>query len=650
MKRTIKTSFAALFTASAFFITFDTPDPYEANITRSFINVLFKFFEQLGNTFAGNGFHILAVAIALGFMYYRFLENPESSLNKMKGDIILAGFLSAMYVGGRAFAYNDRLSTIWIPKFNLLKASIYAIGFYYLYLLTIRGLNHIFDTYGVSKTSISKITSGSTSTPNNYSSSFSFIKKIYHMHPWLFSFALIYITWIIHLLMRYPAALSTDNWYEFNQYFGIFPYDNAQPIFHTWITSKFVLMGLKIFGTGNAGIFIYVLLQSFLMALVLGYSQSMLHNWKSPKWLRIIIFFIYCFTPYFTGNAAWAIKDYPHMIGYVIITLCLIQIVVEHKVSFSIRNDYKLIIAWLFGTFLMTLFRRNGLHIYIATCAILMVTYIILLIKKKCSFNILPFIVIILALLIPNAAEKAVIITHDVEISRQRDAYSIFFQQTARYIRDYGDEVTDEEKEAIAAILPYEKLAKAYSPDCADDVKGLFFSDKVTADDMSRYFRAWFGMFAKHPLCYIEATWNQSYFIFMPEFDNIVYNQDVDAGKGITTPELIEQLKLYVPESNQGLPILICSMYRMLNSLPVISSLNNLALYIVIMLSIMLFMINKKLGKYLITFVPVWLCIAFIFLSPMIIKQPRYSWAVFYTLPTLVGMYIYLADKHSQPK
>lgn len=648
-KKIVKSCTAALFTASTFFITFKTPEPYESHITRSAINALFKLFEQLKSTFAGNGFYILVVAGALTFIYYRFFEDSEHILDKVKGDKILAGFLSVMYAGGRAFAYNDRLSTIWTPKFNLIKTAIFVAGFYFLYLLMIRGLNYIFNTYGSAKNSDNVQPNQQLDNADKTASKanrFLGIKKLYQAHPWLFSFAVIFLSWIIHLIMRYPAALSADNWYELNQYFGVYRYDNAQPIFHTWITSQFVLMGKAIFGTGNVGIFIYVCIQSAIMALVLGYTQAILYKWKSPKWFRVLVFFIYCFTPYFMGNAAWAIKDYPHMIGYVIIALCVIYVVTEHKTAYSIKSDYKLVLAWIAGTFMLTLFRKNGLHIYYVTSAVMIITYLVLWIKKKCKLSVIPFVTIILALLLSNAAEQAVIVTHNVTIERQKDAYSFLFQQTARYIRDYGNEVTYEEKEAIDGILDYDKLAKAYTPHCSDNVKSLFRS-KSTDEQLNTYFKTWFKMFFKHPMCYVEATWNQSYYIFMPDFDNIVYNQDVDAGKGITTPELIEYLQLYVPEQMQGLPIMICSFYRMFNSLPIISSLNNLALYVIVMLSIMLFMINKKLSRYLITFVPVWLCIAFIFLAPMIRDQPRYSWAVFYIMPTLVGMYMHLIQVRS---
>lgn len=55
-----------------------------------------------------------------------------------------------------------------------------------------------------------------------------------------------------------------------------------------------------------------------------------------------------------------------------------------------------------------------------------------------------------------------------------RESLSVPFQQTARYVRDYGDEVTEEVKEAIDSILRYDLLASKYNPNLSDPVKKLF--------------------------------------------------------------------------------------------------------------------------------------------------------------------------------
>ena len=38
--------------------------------------------------------------------------------------------------------------------------------------------------------------------------------------------------------------------------------------------------------------------------------------------------------------------------------------------------------------------------------------------------------------------------------------------------------------------------------------------------------RVWLKEFFRHPLCYVEATWNQNYYVFAPYVDNVVYNKN----------------------------------------------------------------------------------------------------------------------------
>ena len=136
----------------------------------------------------------------------------------------------------------------------------------------------------------------------------------------------------------------------------------------------------------------------------------------------------------------------------------------------------------------------------------------------------------------------------------------------------------------------------------------------------------------------------------MTDFENIVYNQDVNAGIGVATDEAREYINLYIPEPLDGLAITICSMYRALNRMPVISSMNNLCLYVFLLFAISLFMRKKKIGEYRLALVPLWLSFIFIFLSPMIKDQPRYSWAIFYLMPAIMAMYIYIINRNVEAK
>jgi hypothetical protein len=386
------------------------------------------------------------------------------------------------------------------------------------------------------------------------------------------------------------------------------------------------------------------------MTVALSYSLLFMKRWNTTKWLMTCTVLLYTVTPYFTGNAAWVIKDYPHMIGFVLFGLTFIDIVVRKKMSFSFKEDFKMIILWIIGVFLMASYRKNGLHIYLVSVFIWMIVFLIDLIKKKGNAKVTAALVIMLIVpvLLSSVLEKGIINAFDVVEIKQKDAFSLPFQQTARYYHYYGDELTEEEYAAIGDVLDFEWLYSDYHPYCSDSVKDEYHAENTK--QLLRYFKVWFLMFFKHPLCYIEATWNQSYYVFMPDFDNIVYNQDVNTGIGVATDEAREYINLYIPEPLDGLAITICSIYRTLNQMPVISSMNNLCLYVFLMFAISLFMRKKKIGEYRLALVPLWLSFIFIFLSPMIKDQPRYSWAIFYLMPAITAMYIYLINRNVEAK
>lgn len=627
----IKCFFAALLSAASFFVTLDTPEPYTSHISRSLLDHIFKFFEYVGSSFAGVSFYILVLAVALSYIYYHFFGNTSHRLEAVKGDKGIAIFFAIIYTGGRAFAYNDFLNALWTPKFNILKALVLIGGCYYLYLLGIRLLNTLFIKRHEIRINCSV-------------NKFSKIKKLYHAYPFLFILAFIMLMWLPHLIFRYPGALSTDNWNQLNDYFGWQQFSTAQPIIHTIAVGSFVEFGLKVLGSANAGLFIYCILQALLMAAVLSYTHLFMYKWNSPKWFRILALFTYTVTPYYTGNAAWAIKDYPHLIGYVLWGLCFIEIILEGKKSFTLKEDKRLIILWILGAILMAAFRKNGMHIYIIASLVLLVIFIKELIKKNAKLSVSVVVALLLPIVVVTVMEKTIINVWDVYEIDQKDAFSLPFQQTARYYHYYGDEMTEEELAAVGDVLNLNELYEDYTPHCSDNVKSEYHAEGT--EQLIRYFKVWFLMFFKHPDAYIEATWDQNYYIFMPDFDNVVYNQDCNAGNAVAGDGLIEYLNIHVPDSMQGFPILICSMYRALNKMPIISSLNNLCLYVLMMFVLTLFMKRNGLKKYNLSMLPIWLSLLFIILAPMVKDQPRYSWAIIYLMPTYVAMYMRLLDKN----
>lgn len=109
-----------------------------------------------------------------------------------------------------------------------------------------------------------------------------------------------------------------------------------------------------------------------------------------------------------------------------------------------------------------------------------------------------------------------------------REALSIPFQQTARYALYHGDDVTADERRAIDAVLDYSDLAERYQWNISDAVKGK--ANTTDREALLAYFRVWALQGLRHPVCYLEATLDQT-FGYWSVFDPVVYGQEY-AGYG----------------------------------------------------------------------------------------------------------------------
>ena len=260
---------------------------------------------------------------------------------------------------------------------------------------------------------------------------------------------------------------------------------------------------------------------------------------------------------------------------------------------------------------------------------------------------ILSIIVLTIPVVLTSSINAAITDHYNVVQDSPKEMFSLPFQQTARFVRDYGDEISDDDKEIIAKVLDYDNLPELYSEMTADPVKTTYHAQ--SNKELLDYFSVWLKEFLMHPLCYVEATWNQNYYIFMPDIDNIVYNQDCYFGSATYQDiDFDKYIGFYIPPALEGASQTICSWYKMLNELPIIGRLNNVAFYIMLMFTVLLFtkhdykMMNRE---YLIVFMPCMISFIFILLAPLIQNQPRYAFPIIYSMPLLMAYNINTCKK-----
>lgn len=608
----------AFFSASALTAGLDVEDAAEAGIKIGLYQRIYKLLEVIGQGMRERGFLLFVLMLLFLALYWNFwLIRGTAAVKYSKG---LSLFLAVMYTAGMGFAYADTLTVFALSFVRLLRAAVAVCGFYGIYLTAVNMLYYFLKSGRDINLRENRIT------------------RLYEKNPFLFQWAVIMGIWLIHLILRYPGIMSYDNALQLEFYFGYEAFTTAQPIFHTVLFGFFVQLGLWM-GSANIGLFLFVVFQSFVMSCILAYSLTVMEKSGMPCWLKMLSFGIYCFVPYYAGYASFPIKDYLYTAFFVLLLLLYMEWFLAGGRYVGTKKGAA---VWALAGCLVILLRNNGIYIYVPVAAYIAVAELSRIGKeeKKERGRLAGKVILglILPLVMAWSVNTAVTVCWNVQKDSPKEMFSLPFQQTARYVRDYGDEVTQEEREAIDAVLDYEALPDLYMPMTADPVKTTYHADGT--EELAAYFKAWFAQFLKHPFCYVEATWNQNYYIFSPDIDNIVYNKDCTvAGDDMEDKGIKELIEFKVPEKMQGLCAIMVSFYSLLHRLPVISILSNVAFYIILLFVFTFYFLKDKQKKALWVLMPLWLTLLIILASPQIQNQPRYAFPIIYSMPSVVAFY-----------
>ena len=433
---------------------------------------------------------MIIILIILYFLYSKIFINIK---NNYKTINILSIIFTIFMILGFSYDFNTTPNLVGLSEIHILVSMIKFIGFYFLFKnILYTGLyfikNHTFKEY------------------NNK------IINTFNKHPFIFSFIVMFIVYGIYLIIFYPGVINYDNANQIKEVLGLhtryldsivvindnITLTNFNPIIHTLLIGSLFKFGVFI-GNVNFGLFLYTLFQVLIVISVLSYSLSFLYKEKVKSQILLIILLVYIIIPFFPLYAITGVKD---TLFSMFVLLYIIKLYQFIKYDFKTKNYIIFIICIL----LVILFRNNGIFL------ILLSLPFALIVKKQNRKQIL---LLLSFTLIFNFGYGKVLTYLEIPNTSVREALSIPFQQTARYVKYHGDDVTDEEKEIIDKILNYETLGSRYESGLSDKVKNEY-NKWATNEELLDYFNVWFKMFFKHPGTYFNATISNIYGYFYP--------------------------------------------------------------------------------------------------------------------------------------
>ncbi len=547
---------------------------------------------KLYNTFSGPDFADLLLLIAI-YALLRFISVKDSKIDR--GFLLFSFTLSALLVICISFKKFDSAVFLFANSFQLLISLLCITGFWVIIYAILRGIYHLLQD-GIKLNSI----------PSHRES---FLEK----HFSLIGFGVILIGWLPWILLNYPGSGCPDGLLQLQQFLGQAPWSAGHPPLSTCIMGSLFTLGQRLIDA-NFGFFLYCLFQTCTGAWIFSLSMKKLQNLGIPaKWCMWGILF-FAFTPLWGTYAQWVEKDLFFAQICVLQTISMLDILVKKQCG---TKDALL----LAGTSLGAVFlRNNGIHAILP--ALLLLT---IWLRGRSRKRVLA--VMLTTLLVYESVMKILFPSLGVLAVHKSETLSIPFQQTARYVIEHLEDVTEHEREVIDSVFGFESMFN-YNPVISDPVKGSY-----RGADLTEYYKIWFLMFFKHPDSYLSAFVNLSYGYLAP------VSQNIEAWIQEEYYESMEDMGLY-HVFDIHLAYFLAQIWHLSMNLPLVKYLCTPGMYTWIIMALAMLLIKRRCYSSLILLVPSIMNILVCLASPLA-DAIRYELPTVASTPLLIGWVYY---------
>lgn len=330
--------------------------------------------------------------------------------------------------------------------------------------------------------------------------------------------------WLPWLIANYPGGTYWDTYYQIFQCYpenhpiAIIPYaecyDNTladaylcdhHPIFVTLIYGAFGMASDALTGNWMAGVFAFVSLQGAAHVVAFTAAVAFLRSRRCPLALCFAAYAFFCLMPPVSTWAMCMVKDSLFGLFYIPYFLMLFEAV--RTCGASLARPRAVVLFALVGL-MLCLAKKQGIYVVVPTA---------LVAAWVCRERWRPFAAqallsaVVVCVLLPALVFPLL----NVVPGGKQEVLGTLFQQTARFATYYPNEVTDEERAAIDAVLEYDNLADQYTFDFQDEVKYRFKLD-ATTDDIVNYLRVWAAQGLREPECYLASLMSLAGFYVAP--------------------------------------------------------------------------------------------------------------------------------------
>lgn len=537
---------------------------------------------------------------------------------------IICFFLAIIWLMAESFSLDDTLSALHSSRVQCLKSIIYVVGSTYLLVQLAYLLRFLLDVSAIKGRDLPQTEVR--------------LVRQYRKHPFGFPLVVFLVALFPQLVFSYPARMTIDAYAQLAQYFGVGTYAVHHPPASTWLMGKVVSFGL-LFGNGNRAVFLYIAIQYLLLAVISAYLVYTIRIFfHAPRWLQITTILVTVLAPYHAAYVGVMVKDIIY--AYAILLMEIELLYMLHSDFNFWKSGRHCILFWIAAS-LSILLRNNGRYVVYPTMAVLFISLFSKQNRRRIQREerIRCALLFMAVIVVSTAVLQCLNVRYGEKNGEIKEALSIPFQQTARYLKEYGTEVSKEEKEILSRVLDSE-IADLYNPRISDPVKGTY-RQWATAEDLKAYFKLWVRLFFRHPMSYIRATVNQNYVLIWPKEEMSSYWTEAVYEGYEPSMQLAEYMGIHEADSSvfQSFAELQDLYVGTAVLLPVWGMLSNIACYTLLLIFLFVFSVRSRLYRTLLALLPLLVSVLIVIAAPVV--SVRYSLPFMYPMPAVLAMYLY---------
>ena len=280
-------------------------------------------------------------------------------------------------------------------------------------------------------------------------------------------FAFLLIAWLPYALTFVPFGVFSDTNSVIRQAIGDKVLTNHHPVLYTFMWRAVYSIG-NLLGPEDLYLKIFSALQYLVAAAVYAYYIFKLRRQNADRIIVLVSALFFAFVPLVPLYVASLWKDTLFCLALFAYTLWMTGVVCGHETIYAAgKVPAGHLVSFAVSSLLIIFLRNNGLYIFIASSAILL----LYLLSKYSPRKLLPLTAVFAGILVFSLIITGPVYDHfGLNVDEKVETYGIPLQQIA-YIDVTDGRISAQDQAFLDRLIPKESLKEAYNPLSVDQTK-----------------------------------------------------------------------------------------------------------------------------------------------------------------------------------